>query len=131
MRNMTLEAETMLLNMYCEYRKRIKRNIPRPEAAVFKCTSSEPLFHDEFLEGLMDLISELENLNCIICEESNITLTLSGITFAQQLLQSELVFDSAKAARREARFSLIISLASCLGTVAAAVVAILAFIFTK
>lgn len=131
MHDMSLEAETMLLDMYCKYRKRIKCNIPRHEAAVFEYGISKTLFEDEFLEGFMDLTSELENLNYISCDSSSVTLTLSGIACAQQLLQAEFVFDAAKSARREARFSLIISLASCLGTVAAAVVAILAFTFSK
>ncbi|MFR3787405.1 MAG: hypothetical protein ACLTWR_08960 [Agathobaculum desmolans] len=131
MPNLSLESETLLLDLYCQYRKRVKQKLPRHEAAIFSNHSSHTLFEDDFLNGFMDLSGELAAKQYITCEPSTITLTPSGIAFAQNLLQSELVFEAAKNARREARLSLFLAAVSCTGTIVAAAVALIAFILAR
>lgn len=122
--DLSLTAQTRLLDLYLEYRKRLKHNIPRSEAAVFALPLPHKSFQEAFEDGFLAPNTQLAELGLITEETDTITLTTHGIACAQEILQAEYVFDAAKAAKREARISLFLSFASCVGTLAAAAAAI-------
>ena len=122
--DLSLDAQTRLLDLYLEYRKRVKRQSPRSEASVFTLPLPHKPFQDAFAEGFLAPNTQLAELGLITEEANAITLTAHGIYCAQEILQAEYVFDAARSAKCEARISLFLSFASCVGTLAAAAAAI-------
>lgn len=122
--DLSLDAQTRLLDLYLEYRRRVKHNIPRSEAAVFTLPLPHKSFQEAFEDGFLAPNTQLAELGLITEENDTVTLTSHGICCAQEILQAEYVFDAAKSAKYEARISLFLSFISCIGTLAAAAAAI-------
>ena len=80
--NLSLDAQTRLLELYLEYRKRVKRNIPRSEAAVFSLPLPYKSFQEAFEDGFLAPNTQLAELGLITEENDTVTLTSHGICCA-------------------------------------------------